>query len=115
MIGIKLRNATKKTNTNDILEEITKPKWKQAGHVAHMKDNRIIDGLSDAQSGKLETEKDRGEDQIEDGGTIFSNGWELHGQEKQRTDRSGEIWRMATSSSGGTQPRYKVQQILRIQ
>ena len=36
-----------------------------------------------------------------------NNGWELHGPEKQRTDRSGEIWRRATSSSGGTQPRYK--------
>ena len=40
---------------------------------------------------------------------IFNNGWELHGQGKQKTDRSGEIWRRATSSSGGTQPRYKVQ------
>ena len=40
---------------------------------------------------------------------ISNNGWELHGQEKQKTDRSGEIWWRATSSSGGTQPRYKVQ------
>ena len=38
-----------------------------------------------------------------------NNGWELHGQGKQETDRNGGIWRRATSSSGGTQPRYKVQ------
>ena len=36
-------------------------------------------------------------------------GWELNGQEKQRTDIFGGIWRGATSSSGGTQPKYKVQ------
>ena len=34
-------------------------------------------------------------------------GWELNGQEKQRTDIFGGIWRGATSSSGGTQPKYK--------
>ena len=56
-----------------------------------------------------ETERDRGQDPEEGGGMISNSGWELHGQEKQRTDRSGGIWRKATSRSGGTQPRYNVQ------
>ena len=31
-----------KPKVNYILEEITKLKWKWAGHIAHMKDNRLI-------------------------------------------------------------------------
>ena len=45
--------------------------------------------------------RSRGEDPKEGGGMISNNSWELHGQEKQ----SGGL--LATSSSGGTQPRYK--------
>ena len=46
MLGIKLIDKIlnleirKKTKVNDIIEEITKLKWKWAGHVAHMRDNR---------------------------------------------------------------------------
>ena len=46
MLGIKLIDKVpnleirQRTKINDILEEITKLKWKWAGHVARMKDNR---------------------------------------------------------------------------
>ena len=46
MLGIKLIDKVpnleirQRTKINDILEEITKLKWKWAGHVAHMKANR---------------------------------------------------------------------------
>ena len=46
MLGIKLIDKIpnleirEKTKVNDIIEEITKLKWKWAGHVARMKDNR---------------------------------------------------------------------------
>ena len=45
-IGIKLidyipnLDIREKTKVNDILEEMTKLKWKGAGHVARIKDNR---------------------------------------------------------------------------
>ena len=56
-------------------------------------------------------EKGPGEDQDEDGVMTSTNGKELRGQEQQKTESYGEIWRRATSCSGGTQPRYKVQYI----
>ena len=48
MLGIKLIDKVlnleirERTKLNYILEEITKLKWKWAGHVARMKDNRWI-------------------------------------------------------------------------
>ena len=46
MLGIKLIDKvpnleiSQRTKINDILEEITKLKWKLAGHVARMRDDR---------------------------------------------------------------------------
>ena len=66
----------------------------------------------DCQSGKLDTEKDQKEDGKDGGEMSSNNGREEYGQGKLKTDRNGKIWRRATSSSGGTQPRYKVGCIL---
>ena len=55
MLGIKLIDKVpnleirEKTKVKDVLVEITKLKWKWAGHVARMKE---IDGPSGVQSGK---------------------------------------------------------------
>ena len=75
MLNLEIRQKAK---TNDILEELTKLKWKWAGHSTW--------AVSRCTEWHVGEEKDRGEDQKEDGGMISNNGWELHGQEKQRTD-----------------------------
>ena len=70
---------------------------------------KTIGGQYAQQSGKWGKEEDLGADPKWDGKMTSWSGREQHGRELQKTERSGKNLRRATSSSGGTQPRYKVQ------
>ena len=94
MLGIKqidkIPNSTirEKTKVDDILKVITKTKWKWAGHVAGMNDNRWTVRCTEWQvrHGKRSRGRPR-----KNGMTTSNNGKEQHGQDKRETVNSGGI------------------------
>ena len=70
---------------------------------------KTIGGQYAQQSGEWGKEEDLGADPKWDGKMTSWSGREQHGRELQKTESSGKNLRRATSSSGRTQPRYKVQ------
>ena len=70
MLDLKLQDKIpcseirKRTNIIDIIEYTLKQKWKWAGHIARMKDNRWTKRCTEWQPRRG---RDQGDDQVEDG------------------------------------------------
>ena len=109
MLNVKLidriRNTTirQRTKVTDIVQYVTNTKWKGAGHIVRMKDNRWT-----IRSTEWHTEgarsvgrpKRRWRDGIEgQQGTVWTR--------IARTEKDGRHWRRAISCSGMTQPRIE--------
>ena len=116
ILGIKITDKipneeiSVKTNILNIIKHITNTKWRWARHVARMQDNRWTIRTTEWQVGKG---RRLGADPKWDGKMTSWSGREQHGRDLQKTERSRKNLRRATSSSGGTQPMFKVQGTIR--
>ena len=112
ILGIKITDKipneeiSMKTNILNIIKHITNTKWRWAGHLARMQDNRWTIRTTERQVRKGRRPRGRPKMRWKDDIMKWQGAtW----TRTAKTERSGQNLRRATSSSGGTQPRYKVQ------
>ena len=112
ILGIKITDKipneeiTVQTNILNIIKHITSTKWRWAGHVARMQDNRWTIRTTEWQVRKGRRPRGRPKMRWKDDIMKWQGAtW----TRTQKTERSGKNLPRATFSSGGTQPRYKVQ------
>ena len=110
MLDLKLQDKIpcseirKRTKINDSIEYTLKQKWKWAGHIARMKDNRWTKRCTEWQPRRGKRSRGRPsrrwqDDITEKEGTAWIR--------KQQTDDNGRHWWMAISCSGWTKPRRR--------
>ena len=99
---IPCREIRAKTNIKDVVKFAAKQKWKWAGHVARLNDNRWTKRITDWQN----MAKDHEVDRWRDGETTSCRWKESLGAEMPDSETTGDVMRRATSCSGWTEPRY---------
>ena len=92
MLDLKLKDEMpcseirKRTKIIDIIEYTLKQKWKWAGHITRLKDNRLTRRCTDGSQGEG---RGREDDQAEDGKMTKRRRREPPGLGKQQTDEDG--------------------------
>ncbi|GFO43775.1 endonuclease-reverse transcriptase [Plakobranchus ocellatus] len=108
ILGIKLADRVKcseirkRTQIQDIVDFVAKQKWKWAGHVARLKDNRWTLRVTEWQPRNGKRSRGRQARRWRDD---IVKTKEIRGAETRETETNGDVMRRATSCSGWTEPR----------
>ena len=100
---IPCREIRAKTNIKDVVKFAAKQKWKWAGHVARLNDNRWTKRITDWQPRYGKRSRGRQAKRWRDD-IVQMKG--ITGAEMPDSETTGDVMRRATSCSGWTEPRY---------